>query len=65
MAGNNNVVNNCQILYPEPMTDATGNPTNPGVQISGQYNTVQNSEIAYAWGDGVTLTNGHNTVRTT
>ena len=62
VAGNNNLVNNCQILYPEPLTDATGSPSNPGVQISGQYNTVQNSEIAYAWGDGVTLSNGHNTV---
>ncbi len=62
VSGTNNVVNNCQVLYSTPFTDPTNWKAIPGVTISGQNNTLKNSEIGYSWGDGVTLTNSHNTV---
>ena len=36
--------------------------TSTGVTLGGQYNTISNSEVAYTWGDGVTLTAPNNTV---
>lgn len=63
--GNSNTVDNCQILYPRAVEDPTGSiftVHGGGVEISGQYNTVRNSEIGYSFGDGVTLLGSHNTV---
>ena len=62
VAGNHNLINNCQILYPTPSTDSQMYDRPPGVLISGQYNTISHSEIGYSWGDGVTLNNSNNTV---
>jgi hypothetical protein len=67
--GNHNLIDNCQILYPStagdiPVGMADGNhSTADGVVVSGQYNTIDHSEIAYSYGDGVTLKNSHNTVQ--
>ena len=61
-AGNHNRIDNCQILYPTPYTEPTHFTGASGVEIAGQYNTISNSEIAYSWGDGVTLKNSNNTV---
>jgi hypothetical protein len=62
VAGNNNLIDNCQILYPTPYTDQTTIHSVPGVTISGQHNTISHSEIAYSWGDGITVSNSNNTV---
>ena len=65
VAGNYNLVDNVQALYPTSFTEPAGwnNPDDPaGVRISGHHNTLQNSEIAYSWGDGVRLTFSSNTV---
>jgi hypothetical protein len=69
LSGSYNQVNNCQILYPCPYTDATTdrnkNPpysTFPGVLVSGQHNTVSGSEIGYSWGDGVSITGSNNVI---
>jgi hypothetical protein len=64
VGGNNNLIDNCQILYPSPFEHTPRWADNyHSVVISGQYNTVQNSEIAYAWGSGVSLTNSNNVVQ--
>jgi hypothetical protein len=63
VAGNNNLIDNCQVLYPIPYAAPTDWKGAAGVRISGQYNTISNSEVAYAWGDGVTITNSNNTIR--
>ena len=62
VAGNHNLINNCQILYPTPFGDPNGYAGQDGVVLSGQYNTISNSEIGYSWGDGVTLKGPNNTV---
>jgi hypothetical protein len=62
VAGNNNLIDNCQILYPTPYTEQTTALSVPGVTISGQHNTISHSEIAYSWGDGITVSNSNNTV---
>jgi hypothetical protein len=64
VAGNNNLIDNCQIFYPTPFSDSQvmGPGFVPGVAIGGQNNTVRRSEIAYSYGEGVTLLNSHNTV---
>ena len=63
VAGNYNVINHCQILYPTPYTAPTSwHNGAAGVQIGGRYNTICNSEVGYSWGDGVTITNSSNTV---
>ncbi len=62
VSGNNNVVNNTQILYPVAFTGPTNWNTVNGVTVSGQNNTIRNSEIAYSWGEGVSLKNTNNTV---
>lgn len=61
-AGNHNLVDNCQILYPRAFTDPNGWQNPAGVEFKGQYNTLRHSEVAYSWGDAVTLTNSFNTV---
>jgi hypothetical protein len=63
VSGNNNLIDNCQILYPTPYAAPTGWKGAAGVKLSGQYNTISNSEVAYSWGDGVTITNSNNTIR--
>ena len=63
VAGNHNLIDNCQILYPTSFGNPAATGSKPGVQITGQYNTLRHSEIAYSWGDGVTLTNTNNTVQ--
>ena len=63
VAGNHNQINNCQVLYPTPFNDDhPGFDTTPGLTISGQYNTLSNSEVAYSWGSGVTVSGSSNTV---
>jgi hypothetical protein len=66
IGGNFNTVDNCQILHPRAFSDPVGlaanAPLGGGVEITGQNNTVRNSEIAYSWGDGVTLKGSGNTV---
>ena len=62
VAGNHNLMDNCQILYPCPATDTQIWDLPPGVVISGQYNTISHSEIGYSYGDGVTLLNSNNIV---
>jgi hypothetical protein len=62
VTGDHNVVNNCQILYPTPFQDPKDWYSIPGVTVSGQYNTIKNSEIGYTWGDGVSVLNANNTV---
>jgi hypothetical protein len=62
VSGNCNSVNKCQILYPTPFQNPQDWYTINGVTVSGQHNTIKNSEIGYAWGDGVTLANSNNTV---
>jgi hypothetical protein len=53
-----NLVDNCQILYPTPYTEPVHwQTTSPsGVQLYGQNNTIQNSEIGYSWGNGISMT---------
>ena len=62
VGGNHNMVNNCQILYPTAFYDPGAWNAAPGVHITGQYNTLRHSEVAYSWGDGVTVTNANNTI---
>ena len=54
--GSHNKINNCQILYPKEFTDDGGMvTTTAGVKVTGQYNTISNSEIGYSWGSGISL----------
>lgn len=62
VAGNHNLIDNVQILYPTPFGDPNGYAGQDGVVLSGQYNTISNSEIGFSWGDGVTLKGPNNTV---
>ena len=63
--GNNNRINNCQVLYPAAFADQIqdqGFGRTPGVTINGENNTVSNSEIGCTWGSGVTVMGSNNTV---
>jgi autotransporter-associated beta strand protein len=62
-AGNYDTIDNCQILYPTAFFTPNGWTSQPGVTIAGQYDEISNSEIAFSWGDGVTLQNSNNTVQ--
>jgi hypothetical protein len=62
IAGNNNLIDDNQILYPKPFTDEGGWNTTSGVMVSGHNNTLINSEVAYSWGSGVTVTGSSNTI---
>ncbi len=66
----NCLVEDCRIFYPTPFfpTDGwayTENPQNSpgaGVKVGGRGNTLRNCEVAYSWGDAVTVYGQENTV---
>ena len=60
--GNNNLIDNCQILYPKPFSGNSGWSRLPGIRIAGQNNTLSNSEVAYSWGSGVSVFGSSNTI---
>ncbi len=70
--GARNKITNAKIFYPTPFFDQwsgivrENHPVDDrasGVRLAGTGNTIENSEIAYSWGDGVTLGGEGNTVR--
>ncbi len=62
VSGSHNTIDNCQIYYPTPFEDSQNWTPSQGVVIGGHNNTISNSEIAYSWGDGVTVRGSSNTV---
>jgi hypothetical protein len=57
-----NTVDHCQVLYPDAYAPAGGYSNPPGVEVVGPNNTVKNSEIAYAWGNGLIIAGGASTI---
>ncbi|VGO18357.1 DNRLRE domain-containing protein [Pontiella sulfatireligans] len=57
MKGEHNLVEDCSILHPTPFFDAAIWQGDDGVELHGQNNTIRRSEIAWSWGDGVSLNN--------
>ena len=55
--GSNCLVENCTILYPTPFFDSVIWKGGYGVELHGQNNTIRQCEIAWSWGDGVSLKN--------
>jgi PKD repeat protein len=53
--GSHNLVEDCTILYPTPFFDAAIWKGYDGVELHGRYNTLRKCEIAWSWGDGVSL----------
>ena len=66
----NCIIENARILYPVPFfptdgwahTETPQNSQGAGVRLGGRGNTLRHSEIAYSWGDGVTVFGEGNTV---
>ena len=54
--GHNNLIKDCNIYYPRPFYNPKKFGEQPGVSITGKFNTIQNCEIAYSWGSGITMT---------
>ncbi len=53
--GSDTLIENAQILYPTPFSAPNNWQNVPGVVVAGSNSIIRNSEIAYSWGDGVTL----------
>lgn len=62
VAGDHNTLHNNQVLYPTPLTLGNGYHPPGGIAITGNYNTVSQSEIAYTWGAGVKIDGAQNTI---
>ncbi|RPI00864.1 MAG: T9SS C-terminal target domain-containing protein [Calditrichaeota bacterium] len=64
------LVENSRVLYPTPFfpTDGWAHTENPqnspgaGIKLGGRENVLQNCEVAFSWGDGVTVFGDGNTV---
>jgi hypothetical protein len=63
----NITINNCQILYPDPVyynNDSPNKGSSLGVRIIGSNNTISHCEIGNAWGSAVTISAGSNNLIT-
>jgi hypothetical protein len=66
----NCLLTDSRIFYPVPYynadawstTESPQNGNGAGVKLGGTYNTISNCEIAYSWGDGVTIYGEANTL---
>jgi len=64
-SGNNNTINNVQVLYATTFDEADADPgwgRTSGLLLNGSNNTVSNSEVAYSWGNGIKVYGNNNTV---
>jgi hypothetical protein len=55
--GIHNLIEECTILHPTPFFDAAIWKGDNGVELHGSGNTLRKCEIAWSWGDGVSLDN--------
>ena len=74
LAGSNSLIDECRIFYPAPWFEIgtgwnrggtvgfTEQAPGLGVTLAGEGNTIKNSEVAYSWGDGVSLLGTNQTV---
>ena len=76
LAGNQGTIDNCRVVYPTPwffvergfnrgdLNEPAFREEDPGlgVTLTGEGNTIQNSEISFSWGDGVSLLGTNHTV---
>ena len=53
--GNNNTIEACNFYYPRPFFNTKKFGEEPGVSLSGKFNSIKKCEVAYSWGTGITM----------
>jgi hypothetical protein len=53
--GNNNTIEACNFYYPRPFFNTKKFGEEPGISLSGKFNSIKKCEVAYSWGTGITM----------